>query len=95
MKLLPVSTICRFLGKKPEDGYQLIDSGMPVARIPGDRKNTPRVVPSAFVRWMEGRLGGVARAEDIEHDLREFIAEIDANDGRVNRAVKSKGGGAP
>ena len=86
MKLLPVSTICRFLGKKPEDGYHLIDCGLPVARIPGDRKNTPRVIPSAFVRWMAGRLGGAAEPEDIERDLREFLAEHADKDGRTKPA---------
>lgn len=73
MKLLPVSTICRFLGKSPDDAEHLLDCGLPVARIPGSAKSTPRVVPSAFIKWMSGRLGGTARHEDIEHDLREFL----------------------
>ena len=88
MKLIPVSTICRFLGKKPEDAGHLIDCGLPVARIPGERKNTPRVVPSAFVRWMAERLGGTARAEDIERDLREFVAAHEEKDGRTKSAQK-------
>ncbi|HEY1123908.1 MAG TPA: hypothetical protein VGE67_19980 [Haloferula sp.] len=75
MKLLPVATICRFLGKDPKDGEHLLESGLPVARIPGEAKNTPRVVPSAFIGWMSERLGGTARREDIEKDLREFVAE--------------------
>ncbi len=82
MKLLPVATICRFLGKKPGAGQELIDCGLPVARIPGDRKNTPRVVPSAFLRWMGERLEGVVRVEDVERDLREFVAMEERRDRR-------------
>ena len=88
MKLIPVSTICRFLGKKPEDAGHLIDCGLPVARIPGERKNTPRVVPSAFIRWIAERLGGTARAEDIERDLREFVTAHEEKDGRTKSAQK-------
>ena len=92
MKLLPISTICRFLGKSPHDGADLLASGLPVARIPGDKKNTPRVVPSAFIGWMAERLGGSARPEDIERDFREFVAEQEQIDRRSNRTRKSKGG---
>lgn len=73
MRLQPVRTVCRFLGKDPGDASQLIDSGLPVARIPGERKSTPRVVPAAFFRWMAGRLGGEVTAEDVKQDFEEFL----------------------
>lgn len=89
MKLLPVSTICRFLGKKPDQGQQLMDFGLPVARIPGESKHTPRVVPSAFIQWMAERLGGTAQPEDVERDLRDFLAEDDAGDQQPKRRRKN------
>lgn len=74
MKLIPVATICRFLGKSPNDSAHLIEAGLPVARIPGEKKATPRVVPTAFFRWMGERLGGTATADDVRRDFEGFLA---------------------
>ena len=75
MHLQPVSTICRFLGKDPRDSGDLILSGLPVAKIPGAKKHTPKVVPAAFFRWMEERLGGDATTEDVKKDFQEFLRD--------------------
>ncbi|MBB5351382.1 hypothetical protein HNR46_001618 [Haloferula luteola] len=68
-----MATICRFIGKRPKDSQQLLDCGLPVARIPGDRKHTPRVVPAAFFRWMADRAGGEVTEDDIRRDFEDFL----------------------
>ena len=88
MELQPIATICRFLGKSPNNSEDLILSELPVARIPGDKKSTPKVIPESFFKWLSRRMSGAASVEDIKKDFIDFLEREEK--AKAEKAAKRK-----
>lgn len=78
--LYPMSTICEWLGKRPDEMTRVIEEdGLPVINVPTKQKTVHKCSLLGLHRWVTKRsVNAAITVDDLEHELDCAAAKVAA-----------------
>lgn len=78
--LYPMSTICEWLGKRPDELARVIkEDGLPVINVPTKGKQVPKCALLGLHRWVTKRsVNAAMTVEELEAELDRAAAKVAA-----------------